>query len=925
MGGLFDVRAGERRPVALAFAALLAITAAHTMLETARDALFLTRVPVTRLPILYVAIAALGLAVVRAGALFDGRADKGRARLDPVTVGLVGAALATVGFWALTASRSTAALYALYAYTGLFAAFVAGRLWIGLGDLFTVAQAKRVYGLIGTGAVLGAVLGAAAARAMLAIVPVRALLLVGAGVLLLAAIPSLQLARARADGPHHATARPAAPRPRASLGADMGHVARDAYLVRVLALALLASLSATFVDFIFKSEVVSRTPPEELGKLLATVSLALNAGALVAQLFVVGPSLRALGVHRALYVVPLLLALGASSVVAGLGLAAALALRAVDGTLKHSLHKTSTELLFVPLPDAVRARVKPIVDLVGQRGGQAVASVAILALTSIAGPRALGLAVVGLSLAWLVVAWQIRARYLDVFRRTLQEGHIDLDVDAPALDLNALEAIITALSSRKDAQVLGALDLLAAQRRAKLLPALILYHPSKAVVLRSLDLLVGERRTDIVPICDRLLAHADPEVRSAALRARVTVEPDDDFLRGLLSDPQDEVRAVALVALVSRDAMRGDEARSAIDALMTGTVSARRALCQAVVAGADARGAGRVRETLTSTVDALSRDEDAEVRAEAVAAIGVLGATALMPRLVDLMGGRVEAEPCILAFAAIGERAAPFVDRALGRTDLTREVRWRLVRALSRLPASVAVPVLQRHLIETTDGMMRYRILRALRTLQSEEGPLDLDAEALRGLAVRTMDAMTRAIGMRVLHAELRTTTPGAGATAAGELIEKLLTDKEAEGLERLMLVLGLLYPEESFARIRRGLASKSPKAQASSRELLENLLSGDIKARVLVLLDDAGDEARLSRLGAARTEETYPELLRAMVTQGGAIGTLASYHANELGIDVGEPVDADTADDTESPFATDLATLRRASARDLSQPAVSP
>ena len=65
MARLFDVRPEERRAAALAFAALLGITASHTLVETARDALFLARVPVEHLPALYLAIAVAGLGTTR--------------------------------------------------------------------------------------------------------------------------------------------------------------------------------------------------------------------------------------------------------------------------------------------------------------------------------------------------------------------------------------------------------------------------------------------------------------------------------------------------------------------------------------------------------------------------------------------------------------------------------------------------------------------------------------------------------------------------------------------------------------------------------------------------------------------------------------------------------------------------------------------
>ena len=54
-----DVRPEERRGVVGAFLALFGILAGHTLLETARDALFLARLPPSKLPWVYLAIAGL--------------------------------------------------------------------------------------------------------------------------------------------------------------------------------------------------------------------------------------------------------------------------------------------------------------------------------------------------------------------------------------------------------------------------------------------------------------------------------------------------------------------------------------------------------------------------------------------------------------------------------------------------------------------------------------------------------------------------------------------------------------------------------------------------------------------------------------------------------------------------------------------------
>ena len=111
------------------------------------------------------------------------------------------------------------------------------------------------------------------------------------------------------------------------------------------------------------------------------------------------------------------------------------------------------------------------------------------------------------------------------------------------------------------------------------------------------------------------------------------------------------------------------------------------------------------------------------------------------------------------------------------------------------------------------------------------------------------------------------------------------MRDKEIEGVDRLFLVLGLLHPNERFTRIQRGLASANAKARASSRELLENVLAGPLRERVLAVVDDVDDRERLQRIGAERSETLYGELLSAMIEQGGEVAVLAAYHAAELGL----------------------------------------
>ena len=60
---LADIRPEERGSLMAASLTLFGTLAGHTLLETARDALFLSRLPASQLPWAYLAIAALAVAI----------------------------------------------------------------------------------------------------------------------------------------------------------------------------------------------------------------------------------------------------------------------------------------------------------------------------------------------------------------------------------------------------------------------------------------------------------------------------------------------------------------------------------------------------------------------------------------------------------------------------------------------------------------------------------------------------------------------------------------------------------------------------------------------------------------------------------------------------------------------------------------------
>src|SRR3954467_10678264 len=182
------MRKGERRDVWAAFLTLFALIASHSLLETARDALFLAKIPASNLPWVFLAIAGLSVASVKLNARVTRDMAPQRALCSVTLV----ASVVTLGFFVLARELGSWGLYALYVWSGLLATLVLAHFWDLVGERFTITQAKRLYGFIGAGSVLGAITGSGAASLLARVMHAERLVLVSAvGLAIAGLIPLL--------------------------------------------------------------------------------------------------------------------------------------------------------------------------------------------------------------------------------------------------------------------------------------------------------------------------------------------------------------------------------------------------------------------------------------------------------------------------------------------------------------------------------------------------------------------------------------------------------------------------------------------------------------------------------------------------------------------------------------------------------------
>jgi ATP/ADP translocase/HEAT repeat protein len=863
--GLKEIRPAERRATLAAFFTVGGIMAAHELLETARDALFLATVPAARLPWLYLAIAFLGMVVARGPVGRLGRTFGARA----LGIVLVASAAITAGFWFVVDPDAVWSLYATYVWSGLFATVVVVQFWSLLGRLYTATQAKRIFRFVGVGAILGAIAGSLQAAAIAVVAPANVLLLAAGGTLLIAAIGPAFLA-----GASISSGRTQVP----SIADCVHQVAEHIYTRRLAWLVFTATLSFTAIDYVFKSVVADSIAPEDLGRFFAAVNVALNVGSLLAQGLLARWLLRHVGLHRGAALLPLLIFLGAIGVALTGALVAVLILKGADGSLRHSVHRTANELFYVPMSDGTRDAAKAFIDMAVQRGGQAVASLAILGVVSWLGPFEQGIAAAAAALAavWLVIVFGLRKPYFDLFRRTLDAQAVQARVDFPQLDASSMESLLAGLNSTNDDEVLAVIDLFAAQDKVALLPDLLLYHPSQRVVRRVLELFPGCKGPGAARLVDRLLDSDSEDVRAGALRARRAIAPDPELLRRALDDPSPRVRAVALVGLAALDP--NADAHDALAELVDGGSLVE----QRAIAGALADDPSDDQLDLLLELATL---RDLEVRNAVCRAFAELADPRAASALLPMLEQRAVRDAARAALVAIGDPALELLDHALDDRSWPARVRQHIPRTISRFAPDAAAAVMVDHLVREPDGVVRFKLLRGLGRLRSENPEIALDPAPLERRVSENLTKAYRSLHWRgVLEASDELVQNDTLA-----LLIALLADKEWHAVERITRLIGLLHPHEDLEEIHRGLSSSEPRTQSSSRELLSDLAPPRARDSLLALVDDLPAADRLAQAAPFYVPRASEPLgvFNAILDAGSeSLGCLVVHYAGEVGLE---------------------------------------
>ena len=413
--------AKQTRALVLAAAACAVVVLASQLAgKAARDAIFLQQFAVTNLPLLLAVSSALsiGLTFVFARILRRG------IPVRVVQIANVISAVLLVVEWQFLDHFPRPVALVVYMHQTLVGPILVSGFWSVVSECFDPRTARRVLGTIGTGATVGAIVGAVLAERVAAMAGTELLLPMIAGLELLAA---WRLARVGRDCQVPTDNKPV-------LKEAWHNITKVSLLRRLAIITVMVTVSAALLDYIFKAmvtEVVKK--PDDLARLFALFHGVVGILTALTQWLAGRWSLQHLGLARTLATLPgAVIAFGIAAVIAP-GVGTYVALRGAENVLRNSLYREAYEVFYTPLLAAERRATKTIIDVGVERFGDVIGGLAVLAILAFApfATTTLLVSAIALSAFGMLVALQAQHSYVEALERSLLAHSIDLEAEEP--------------------------------------------------------------------------------------------------------------------------------------------------------------------------------------------------------------------------------------------------------------------------------------------------------------------------------------------------------------------------------------------------------------------------------------------------------------------------------------------------------------
>jgi AAA family ATP:ADP antiporter len=829
----FDIREGERLRVLFMFLYLLFVLFAYYILKPLSRALFINKFDIDKLPWLYVLIAAVGGILAYVYTKIAVRASLDRAVLGATVFSVV----CLMALWILLQNPKDWFYYVFNIWVSLFSIMLVSQGWLIAANVFNSREAKRVYGVLGVGAVIGAAFGGSFTTFALKLLGLNNLVLASAVMVIFAYLS--YLAVSRQPGVELSGAKAAEDEEADFHFGDIVHAIQGyRHLQVIIGIITLTYIVDVLVEYQFSAMAKEAyTTKEELTAFFGSFyGVYLNLVTFFLQFFFTAAVVSYFGVGGTLQIMPV--TIGAISIATFLYptvLSTAVA-RLSEAATRYSFNRTGMELLYLPLPADLKNRTKAFVDIFVDRFARGLGGMLLVVVSAWLSieTQHVSILVMVFCVTWIVLSMRARREYVSTVRKRLQARRLDLEsVRISVNDPETIRLLEETSRSTIPRQASYALTLLEAAQSYPLGPLLQELIESAAPMVRG-KVLELARKTGYGPLTPQALREIrsyracewSEAIHPAVAYALTFSEDGWASLAGRLREhPNEQVRESTILCLAENQAA----ARELITDEWLTSASAdpdehtRRLAALAIRACPNGHA---------SRLTKLIRDPRPGVAKAAFQTAGILQDRAFVIPMAERLSDPRLRGAIVEALTSYGDRIAGTLGDLLTDSKTPLAVRRHAARVLQHIPHQRSADALL-SAMEDNDLALRATIFRALHRLREAAPDLQYGSESV------SRQIWNEARTYYELSAALAPFRGKTDKTTACGLLSNTLDARLRATIQRLFYLLGLKYPPREIYAAYLAVDRGKTEEISTAIEFLDNVLDRELK-RVLLPLFDA-------------------------------------------------------------------------------------
>jgi AAA family ATP:ADP antiporter len=850
----FDIREGEMRRALLMQLNIFLLISTLLIIKPTINSLFLTNVGIEKLPLAFILVA------VGAGIIMSFYSRWLRTRpLNKIIHYTLLVSVCSITLFALLLRFNyieTWVLYLFYIWVAVFGVLSASQFWIFANIVFNAREAKRLFGLIGSGAITGGIFGGYLASLLAPVMGSENLLFVGV-ILLLICIP---VNKAIWKSPElSGVSFQRQKRRMAKLAERPVRLIRDSRHLTYLALiTVFAVLVARLVDYQFSAISSSKIADEdELTSFFGFWFSNFNIISLLIQLFLTRKVVGVFGVGISLYILPAGILIGALAVLFVPGLWSAVFIKSADGSLKQSINKSAIELLVLPVPAEIKNQAKTFIDVVVDSLATGLSGIILIMLVNglDLSTRFISLSIILLVFLWFYFATKVRREYVLLFKRKLKQFSADEDHALQDISVESVYGgIKSVLEKGTTRQILYVLNHTEDIRHERLFESLrvLLQHDSPEVRAEALRRLY-HYKTEIPAHEINLMVHDhDYQVKVAAIEYLIEHSPDrrKELIAKYLKDKDYRVGGAAALSLV-HEARDNPELKAhfKLEALIWERIGRIESttepeelqfrkinLLRMIGLAGYPHFFPLIHDFLQST--------EGPVQKQAILSAGNTLDPVFIPVLMTFLKDKRTRDAAVTALANSGSMITDYLRAEITRPDPDPEIIRHIPRVMEKIGTQGSVNFLF-ELLDFGEPVVRTEALDALTKLKIQFPHLVFNKKRI--LHSILDEAKLYLETLSALYSQqtgIQKETPSASAARQADPFKArrklilLLEQRLDENLERIFKLLELKYPPDEIDTVYRNIRSEKSDLRVNAIEFLDNLLEVNLKKVLIPIIE---------------------------------------------------------------------------------------